>query len=140
MPSRHSILLILPAVAVILAAGCARENDPSAVARAFLDAWKSGDRAAAAECVHPDGLTPYTVSLEADEIEIRSYELGRAEIVGDKAWVPYTALDATIDGKKAPLPACVLLRRHEGRWRVVAGAVPPPESLSAPAPAAPPAP
>jgi hypothetical protein len=115
------------ALAVLLG-GCARRDEPAEAARAFLDAWRRGDREAAAQWVHPDCQKQFQASFQADDVEIRHFRLGRSRAAGDRAWTPYVELTASFGGRKAELPAWVHLARHEGRWLVTepGGHGPPP--------------
>jgi len=119
MTKSGSRILRIGIVAVLLAGCGGGADDPARVAKAFLHAWRVGNREAAAHAVHPDSRQLFAVSFQSDDVEIRSFKLGTPVIRGDDAWVPYTELDATFSGEKASLPAWIHLRKHGGEWRVV---------------------
>lgn len=124
MPKRARIVLI--GAACVVAAGAAIRwsrpgwgvDDPVWVARQFLTAWRSGQRQEAARWVHPDCLAQFGLSFQADDVEIRSFRLGKPTVRHDRAWVPYVELKARLAGEEVVLPAWVHLARHEGEWRV----------------------
>lgn len=91
---------------------------PEDIARAYMEAWKAGDAEGAVKLIHPDGreMAEFAMSLAFAMVELKSYEIGDAEMDGEKAATVPILSRGSMFGFDYTAVEVFKLSTHEAKW------------------------